>query len=216
MKYLAAILLGSCVVFLIATSRPCRAENQKPQPAAQASQAAAPAQPGAAAPAPGAAGNDKVGQSAPEPAANGASKWPAPRDAFTYAVIAVVLAGLFIAIAAIVRQLSDPATHWSLADALSEEADVTVVDNAGVPQLVNGAIVKKTVLAASSSRLIAFVGTIAILFLFVGFGVFVLWGFAKTGEVTASAKEITTYLVGGMTLFAPYVVNKFSSVFGLK
>jgi hypothetical protein len=110
-----------------------------------------------------------------------------------------------------VNRLNKPPS-WSLAEALSEEADTTVPDANGIPFVVNGVVVKKTELSASSSRLIAFVGAIAILFLFLGFGIFVLWGFAMTGNMPASTGSITTFLAGGSTLFAPYVVNKLSSL----
>ncbi len=142
--------------------------------------------------------------------------WNSPADWFIYAVIIVVFLGLAIALGAIARRLGAADTRWSLADALSEEADLTVPDANGFPYTVNGVVVKATRLAASSSRLIAFMGMIAILSLFLGFGAFILWGFATTGTVPAATAEITKYLVGGMTLFAPYVVNKFSSVFAPK
>jgi hypothetical protein len=142
--------------------------------------------------------------------------WIPPDNWFIYTVIFVAFLGLAIALGAVARRLGATATHWSLADALSEEADLTVPDAAGFPYTVNGVVIKKTELAASSSRLIAFMRMLAILFLFLGFGAFILWGFAKTGAMPASAGDITKYLLGGMTLFAPYIVNKFSSVFAPK
>lgn len=137
-------------------------------------------------------------------------------DWFIYTIITIVLLGLLIALAAVARQLGATGNAWSLSTALSEEADITVPDAAGLPYSVNGVPVKKTELVASSSRLIAFLGTLAILFLFIGFGVVILWNFAKNGTVPPGTKEAMTFLVGGLTLFAPYVVNKFSSVFAPK
>ncbi len=133
--------------------------------------------------------------------------WQAPPDQFIYAVIVIVYLGVFIAFAIVCRVLSENQS-WSLATALSEEADITVDGP-------NGQQVKKTELAASSSRLIAFVGTIAILFLFLGFGAFILWEYAEKGTVS-NTDTIGKYLLGGLTLFAPYIVNKFSSVFAPK
>ena len=135
---------------------------------------------------------------------------------FIYLIVTAVFIGILIALLKVSARLSDPATHWSLADALSEEADLTVNDANGVPLITNGAPVKKTELAASSSRLIAFLGTIAILFLYLGFGAFMLWGFATSGAMPAAAGDVSKYLVGGMTLFAPYIVNKFSAMFAAK
>jgi hypothetical protein len=144
------------------------------------------------------------------------TKWCRPDDWFIYLVIGFVYLGVLIALSTVARKLSQPTTNWSLADALSEEADITVPDTSGMPYTVNGVVVKKTVLAASSSRLIALMGMIVILFIFLGFGAFMLWAFANNGTLPASAGDVTRFLVGGMTLFAPYVVNKFSSVFSVK
>lgn len=141
--------------------------------------------------------------------------WQKPEDWFIYAVIIVVFV-LFLVILAIVRDvLGRGGSAWSLADALSEEVDLSVPDANGKPYSVNGQVVKATEMRASSSRLIAFLGTLAILLLFMGFGVFILWNFAHTGEIKG-ANDIQRYLLGGLTLFAPYVVNKFASIFAPK
>ncbi len=141
--------------------------------------------------------------------------WVAPDPGFTYAVIIVVFLAILIIFAAVGRVLGSQNSKWSLADALSEETDLTVDDDNHKPYTVNGVVVKKTEMRASSSRLIAFIGTIAILMLFLGFGAFILWNFANTGAITG-ASDIRNYLFAGLTLFAPYVVNKFSSVFAPK
>jgi hypothetical protein len=155
---------------------------------------------------------------ASSPAAAAANEGPAtanPSPLFVYAVIAFVLAGTLIAFAATKAALEK--TKWSLADALSEEAEVTFSEN------VNGVLTPKfddnmkpvmvTELCASSSRLIAFIGLIAIMMIFMGFGVFVLYFFAMGEGVPPGLDQIYKFLLAGMTMFAPYVVNKFSSVF---
>jgi hypothetical protein len=136
-------------------------------------------------------------------------------DTFIYVVIAAVYAAVFIVFATVSRILGASSSKWSLADALSEEADLTVDDGTGKPMMAAGAAVNKSELRASSSRLIAFVGTVAILLLFLGFGAFMLWDYAKTGTIR-NANDVRSYLMAGLTLFAPYVVNKFSSVFAPK
>jgi len=136
-----------------------------------------------------------------------------PADWFIYSVILIVFLALVIALGTIARRLGAVQTNWSLANALSEETEVTVLDEHGTPVIVNNAPLKKVQLTASSSRVIAFMGMIGILALFLGFGAFALWWFAKTGKVPEGSGEATTYLLGGMTLFAPYIVNRFSSVF---
>lgn len=182
---------------------------QSPATQTQANQpppvTAGPAQPPGAQPAP----------ATNAPAQAGANSWQPLDSRFVYAVVIVAFAGIFIAFAAVCRILRDH-PKWSLADALSEEADVPVTDAAGQPVIgANGAAVTKPQLAASTSRLIAFVGTIGILGLFLGFGAIIMCQYGKSGSIT-NADAIGKYLLGGLTLFAPYVVNKFSSVFAPK
>jgi hypothetical protein len=129
--------------------------------------------------------------------------WAPPDRLFTYIVIAVVFLGILIFFANVRHVLGGPG-GWSLADALSESTDVTDAEGKPVKQM-----------RASSSRLIAFIGTIAIVFLFLGFGAFMLWGFAETGTVRG-ASEVGNYLLSGLTLFAPYAVNRVSSAIAPK
>jgi hypothetical protein len=109
-----------------------------------------------------------------------------------------------------------------LADGLSEEVNLPVwketIDTAGVktrePLLDKD---QKPVLApemrASSSRVIALIGGIVLIFMYVGFGVFALYGFGRSGRLPDEINGVVSYLLAGMTLFAPYLVNRFASVF---
>jgi GH24 family phage-related lysozyme (muramidase) len=63
---------------------------------------------------------------------------------------------------------------------------------------------------ASTSRLIALAGSVAILLIYVGFGVFSLYTYGLTCQMPASTVAVSTFLYSGLTLFAPYVANKFS------
>jgi hypothetical protein len=134
---------------------------------------------------------------------------------FVYLVIVVVLIGAIYSILAIRTAVAN--TKWSLADALSEEAEITPRDANGnpIPPADPAKPEKVTVLAASSSRLIALVGTIAILFLFLGFGAFLLYDFAidPNTVVPATVVVVIKFLAAGLTLFAPYVANKASGIF---
>jgi GH24 family phage-related lysozyme (muramidase) len=65
----------------------------------------------------------------------------------------------------------------------------------------------------SSSRLIAMAGMLVILRLYLGFGVFALYNFGMTCTMPASTSAVTGFLYSGLTLFAPYIANKFSNVF---
>ena len=172
--------------------------------------------------------NFAVAQTTLTPAAPASSAkapaWAAPDTFVLYGVPITVLIGALIAVASIRKAVGN--TPWSLADALSEETQLTsfkdveetkpdgtklryreiLKDKEDKPVLV-------TELRASSSRVIAFMGMFVILFLFVGFGVFVLFSFGSTGAMPESTDRIVHFLLAGLTLFAPYLVNKFASVF---
>lgn len=144
------------------------------------------------------------------------AEWAAPRLWFVYTVILVVLVGTLVSLLLIRTALA--ASHWSLADALSEAVEVTAtVKNAEgdlEPKLdASGKPVMVTEPRASSSRLIALMGMMGILLMFVGFGSFSLYAFALTGTMSSQIDKVIYFLMSGMTLFAPYVVSKFSSMF---
>lgn len=141
--------------------------------------------------------------------------WQAPSDLVVYIVIGVVLFGSIIAMWLIRAALGN--TNWNLGDALSEEVEISNVTtdaegkeevklDAGKPTMV-------TVMRASTSRLIAFMGMMVILLIFIGFGVFSLYSYAFTGEMPDSTDKVIQFLTGGLTLFAPYLVNKFAGIF---
>jgi hypothetical protein len=73
------------------------------------------------------------------------------------------------------------------------------------------------VLAASVLSLLmirsALMGTVVILLLFLGFGAVAIFSFASTGSLPKSMDQVVSFLLAGLTLFAPYAVNKFSKVF---
>lgn len=56
-------------------------------------------------------------------------------------------------------------------------------------------------------------GTLVILLMFLGFGSIALYSFANTGTLPDSMDKVVNFLLAGMTLFAPYAVNKFSKIF---
>ncbi len=138
---------------------------------------------------------------------------PGGGDAFAFVVTGIVAVGALFAFGAIRAGLAN--SKWSLADALSEEANVSPVDGSGKPLI--GADGKPQIvseLCASSSRLIALIGLVGILALYLGFGLVELKTFASAGHFSAdSIDPIIKYMFTGMTMFAPYIVNKFASVF---
>ena len=138
--------------------------------------------------------------------------WIAP-DTMVYIVIGVIALCSLVSIKLISYSLNGN-EKWSLADAMSEEYQTTPIasdgkpipDDKGNPQLI-------TEMRASSSRVIALMGMVVILLMFIGFGVFALHGFAKTGCMPESIDKVVSFLYAGVILFAPYAVNKFSKVF---
>ena len=140
--------------------------------------------------------------------AQGSKEWKgAPEPWFIYTVVIIVLVGAILALSFIRAALSASTTKWSLADALSEE--ITVTEPTEDPKVSK----EVTKLCASSSRLVALMGMIVLLLMFLGFGTFALYSFGKTGKLPSSINKVVHFLLAGLTLFAPYTVNKFASVF---
>jgi hypothetical protein len=133
---------------------------------------------------------------------------------FAYVLVGGVALATIIGLAIVRSALSG--STWSLSDALSEEADISPLDKDGKP--FPGPDGKPQIISelrASSSRFIALIGLIAILMMYIGFGLVAIKQFASGNTLPGDAqfKEITTFLFAGVTMFAPYIVNKFSSVF---
>lgn len=141
--------------------------------------------------------------------------WVAPKPWFIYTVIGIVLIGSIYALLLIRAALAN--SKWSISDALSEETAVTAtktVNGTEEPMLdANQQPVTISEMRASTSRLVALLGMIVIVMMFLGFGTFALFEFAVTGNMPKSIDNVVNYLLAGLTLFAPYVANKFSSIF---
>ena len=135
-------------------------------------------------------------------------------DWFVYTIVGLSIFAIFIGIAVFGGRLLNDKS-WSLSDAISEEIQVTALeaDGKNIKYKSDGTQEILTKLGASSSRLIAFLGALVILGLFIGFGIFALVGFGKTGKIPSGMSDAIKFLVGGLTLFAPYAVNQFSSIF---
>lgn len=139
---------------------------------------------------------------------------PASNQLFSYILVACIAFAIVIALAGIRAALGR--STWSIADALSEEADITLTDVSGKPiPNASGQLQTTSQLRASSSRLIALIGLIAIVFVYLGFGLAVLQRFISDNILPSKSdfQSITTFLFAGATMFAPYIVNKFTSVF---
>jgi len=151
--------------------------------------------------------------------ADNSANWVAPASWFVYTVIFTVLVGSILTLLLIRSALGK--SKWSLSDALSEEAEITAFEtdaNGKSEPIMSKADPDKPLMVvemrASASRMIAMMGMIVILLMFLGFGAFALFTFAMTGAMPASIDKVVKFLSAGLTLFAPYIVNQFSSVFG--
>jgi GH24 family phage-related lysozyme (muramidase) len=146
-----------------------------------------------------------------------------------YALTLAVALGTFVGLSLVKRRLAKEG--WSLANALSEPTRLTIpvdmrwTESAGdqmsfaqgtsasckVLRGPDGRPMAMTLLEASSSRMIAIMGGWGILMLYIGFGTFALYSFGLTCQLPASMPAVTTFLLSGLSLFAPYVANKIST-----
>lgn len=146
-----------------------------------------------------------------EPACAAIPDQGAPEPWFVYVVIIVILVAALLAI--LLVRAAVAGSSWSLADALSEDVEVTARQADGSALMEEGKPVTVVEMRASSSRLIALMGMIVIMLMFLGFGTFALFRFAMTGEMPEDIGDVVEFLLAGLTLFAPYLVNKFSGLF---
>lgn len=141
--------------------------------------------------------------------------WQKPESWFIYVIVSIVLLGFLACVLRINAVLST--SSWSLADALSEETEVTAMEgkDGSIKPSVDAASkpIMITQMRASASRVIALIGMMAILFMFLGFGALCLYSFGEIGKMPDSIDNVVKFLAGGLTLFAPYAVNKFSKLF---
>jgi hypothetical protein len=149
---------------------------------------------------------------AAEAAAAGATA--SSNDVFSYVLVGIVALAILFAWAAIRAALGH--STWSLSDALSEEANISPLDQSGKP--IPGPDGKPQIvseLRASSSRLIALIGLVAIVLIYAGFGLSVMQRYVADGTLPDGDKfkSVITFLLAGVGMFAPYIVNKFASVF---
>jgi len=146
-----------------------------------------------------------------------------------YGLTLLVGIGTFLCLHVVRRSLVRQG--WSLANALSEPTRLTIPVEwrwtgstggqlsmpAGAAAAKNtlrgpdGAPMPMTLLEASSSRMIATLGGLAILMLYMGFGIFALYSFGLTCQLPPSMAAVSTFLLSGLSLFAPYVANKIST-----
>ena len=130
--------------------------------------------------------------------------WSTPQASVGYILICVLLLGTTTAILSI-RDILSTST-WSLADALTEQTVVTVDDPKSPGQKITQSVAK-----SSMSRLIAMMGMMSILILYVTIGCACVWSLTHTGKFPDSALQGAAFLTSGVSLFVPYIANKATS-----
>jgi len=144
------------------------------------------------------------------PSAAWAQAAPAPSSGFgvsresvfwvTLWIMTAILAFAFVFVALGLLRSRD----WQLGDAVSEEAG-----NQPDPLPIG----TKPIMVASSSRLIALLGLLNILGVFLGFGYYFLYSaFAGTMHLE-DMKSVIYYLFSGAVMFAPYLANQLREAF---
>ena len=127
--------------------------------------------------------------------------WFTPKASMGYILVSVLLLGTTIAILS-VRDILATST-WSLADALTEQTSEQIPDPANPGRMIVHVTSK-----SSMSRLIAMMGMMAILILYVCIGCACLWSLTQDGKFPDSALQGAAFLASGLTLFVPYLANK--------
>ena len=134
---------------------------------------------------------------------------PDPIDGAGGWVIAVAALVLVVYLVTIVNLVID----GKLVEALSEESEETETTTTTDPK--TGTPVTKKVenkMVLSSSRLIAFLGLIGILGMFLGTGLYTLYALFSDKPIP-DLEKIASFLTVGAVIFAPYVANQLKGIF---
>jgi hypothetical protein len=118
-----------------------------------------------------------------------------------YILTGVTLLAAAVAIVSVTSALSN--SQWSIAEALSEEVAVEIDDPANPGKKLT---VSKS--KSSTSRLIALMGMMVILVLYVCIGAACVWSLTQQGKFPDSALQGAAFLTSGLSLFVPYIVSK--------
>lgn len=118
-----------------------------------------------------------------------------------YASIAVLL-GFYILVFNITGSKFDKESDWSLGKALSETSG-------------DGSSANPIMFIPSSSRLIAFLGSLVLIGTFLSGSFYVVWGLFNCQPMDR-LDDFGKFILAGSALFAPYAVNKLSEIFKIK
>lgn len=135
------------------------------------------------------------------------STWSTLDEKFVYGLCGLLFLMVIISFGVLHWDLTK-ADRWSLSDALSEPMNMTPLDATGQPLLDKlDKPIEIMQLKNSTSRLIALLGGVCLIFIFVGFSCIALCEYAFTGTIEG-LDEIWKFLLGGATIFIPYVSNR--------
>ena len=127
-------------------------------------------------------------------------------EAMAYWAIGAINIILALVLWQVVSNLGAAGSSWSLSVALSEEE---IVRDANGQTLVDPQTkVPVTRTSPSTSRLIAFMGMLVIVCMFLGTGYYILFGLFTGAAVADKLSGIWSYFLAGATLFAPYAANQ--------
>lgn len=132
------------------------------------------------------------------PSGFGVSKETVFWAAFWVMTIVLVLLFLFVAMGLL------RSTSWNLGDAISEEAG-------NQPDPLPAGV--RPILVPSSSRLIALLGLLTILAVFLGFGYYFLYSAFNGTLEQNDMRAVIYYLFSGAVVFAPYLANQLREAF---
>jgi hypothetical protein len=127
---------------------------------------------------------------------------------FSYCLLGAIVLAMIACLVALRAALSRQG--WSLREALSEKPAIRAArdsEETAESPISEGA-------PASVSRLIALIGSIAILTLYLGFGLAAVRRLAAGGPLPDPGQfgDVELFLCAGATMFLPYLANKFETV----
>ena len=133
-----------------------------------------------------------------------------PQQSMAVWILILISLIILFVIWRVVAALSAAGSTWTLAMALSENE--VLKDAAGNPVTDPVTGQPKSLVSASSSRLIAFMGMVVIVCMFLGIGYYIIWGLFTGIDVAAKLTGIWAYFAAGSSLFAPYAANQLAEL----
>lgn len=129
-----------------------------------------------------------------------------PAKSVAYWAVGAINLILVMVLWQVVGNLGAAGSSWSLSVALSE--DDVLHDATGQPVIDPQTKTPVTRTSPSTSRLIAFMGMLVIVCMFLGVGYYIILGLFNGEKVSDNLAGIWSYFLAGATLFAPYAASQ--------